>query len=218
MNKAFLATVCILLTAFGSFSQVRKAPAKTAIKTKTPIAAVSEIPSERWNEIIKALDEENWEKTSNLAALALKDLKTENPKQQLARLRYYYLYALAGKTAAGKMTSNELKNVIQTQIGKDFILLDRTVLADCDKSLNYVCPVKEVRKALRVTATNKAFTVIHAFEYVDLLQELNFNERNRKDVFVGGTLANFEVNSQKEKVWVMRLYFENGWAQPVEKK
>jgi hypothetical protein len=224
MRKIIIVTVCLLLTALGSFSQTRKTPVKpsapkTASKTTPlPIPTVSEIPSTEWSEIVKSLQVEDWDKTAFLTGNALKSLKFENDKKQLARLNYFYLFSLAGKVAQGKMTAKELDNIAQAFIGKDFVMLDRNALANCNNSLNYACPVKNDKKALRVTATNKEFTIIHSFEYVKLLQEFNFVAHNLKNVFVGGTLQKAEVNQKPDKVWIMRLSFKDGWAQIADKK
>jgi hypothetical protein len=222
MQRTIIITVCVLLTALGSFSQTRKALVKSSVSKTTSqttsIPTVSEIPQTEWGSIVKSLQIEDWDKTSLLTGDALKKLKFENDKKQLARLNYFYLFSLAGKVAQGKMTASELENIAQTFVGKDFIMLDRNVLATCQNVLNYVCPVKEDKNALRVTATNKEFTAIHSFEYVKLLQAFNFAENNLKNVFVGGTLQKVEINQELDKVWIMRLSFKDGWVQIVDTK
>ncbi len=132
MKRVFVTALCISLMASIGFSQVRKPnPKPTA---KPVIITITELSSAEWNEITTSLEAEDWDKTALLSGNFLKKLKTENDKKQLARLRYFYLFALAGKVSQGKMTNSELQNIAQTFIGKDFITLDRNVLNNCDKS------------------------------------------------------------------------------------
>lgn len=216
MKRVFVTALCISLMASIGFSQVRKPnPKPTA---KPVIITITELSSAEWNEITTSLEAEDWDKTALLSGNFLKKLKTENDKKQLARLRYFYLFALAGKVSQGKMTNSELQNIAQTFIGKDFITLDRNVLNNCDKSLNYVCPSKNSTKTVRITATNKAFTSIHTLETIQLFQPFDFTRNNLKNVFVGGILRSIELNLEKDKVWIMRLNFDSGWVQIVDKK
>lgn len=220
MQRIIIIIVCFLLTTVLGFSQNRKTPVRSSPPKQIPAvaAAIDKVPESDWNEITRALSVEDWNKTALLSGNLLKSLKFENDSRQLARLRYFYLFSLAGKVGQGKMTVAELQNIIQTFVGTEFIMLDRNVLANCNNSLNYVCPAKDDKNSLRVTATNKEFTVIHSFEYVKLLQAFNFTANNLKNVFVRGILKRFEVNQKPDKVWIMRLYFEDGWVQVIDKK
>jgi hypothetical protein len=217
MQKVFIIIACLFVAAGAGFAQTRKTPAKPSASKPAPVTTVSELPAAEWSGIIKALEAEDWEKASLLSGNALKKLRLENDKNQLARLRYIYLFSLAGRVAQSKMTATELQNIAQAFVGQPFIMLDRNALTNCQNSLNYVCPVKANQSALRVSATNKAFTTIHSFENVKLLQPFDFTQNNLKNVFVGGTLRQVEVNQKPEKVWIMRLSFDNGWVQIVEK-
>jgi hypothetical protein len=217
MQRFIIVIACLFVAAGGSFAQKRKTPAKPSTPKPAPVTTVSELPEGEWSGIIRALEAEEWDKSSMLSGNALKKLRFENDKNQLARLRYIYLFSSAGRVAQGKMTATELQNIAQTFVGQAFIMLDRNALTNCQNSLNYVCPVKANKSALRVSATNKAFTTIHSFENVKLLQPFDFTQNNLKNVFVGGTLRQVEVNQKPEKVWIMRLSFENGWVQMVEK-
>ena len=218
MKKLTITFFCLLLFLTSNFAQTRKPTVKPPTKSSVKSSVIKEVSAEDWLEITKSLEAEDWDKTVSLTANFLATLKTENDKKQLARLRYFYLFALAGKVSQGKTTTNELQNIAQTFIGKDFIMLDRNVLSDCSQSLNYVCPIKNDAQTIWVSATNKAFTTIHSRESVKLLQPFNFATNNLKNVFVGGILRKVELNPKKDKVWIMRLNFDNGWVQVVDKK
>lgn len=223
MLRVFFIIGCLIFTNAVSFSQTKKSPAtktsagKVAPKKETPIKTVTELSQAEWSELSQLLESQDWEKLSAVSALDLKKLVEENEKKQLAQLNYIYLFALAGKVSDGKMTVNELKNVAQTMIGKTFLMFDRKVLDDCTNSLNFVCPDKNDKYGIRVSATNKDFNLIHSFEYVKLLQEFDFAKNKQKSVYVGGNLTKFEVNEKPDKAWIMRLFFSDGWIQVIEK-
>lgn len=223
MLRIIFIVVCLLFTSFIGFSQTKRVPTKKTsvnkvVSTKeTPIKTVTELSQSEWSEMSQLLEAEDWEKLSAVSALNLKKLVEENDKKQLAQLNYIYLFSLAGKVAQGKMTVNELKNITQTMIGKDFIMFNRNILDDCTNSLNYVCPDKTDKSSIRVSATNKEFNLIHSFEYVKLLQEFDFAKNKQKSVYVSGKLAKVEVNEKPDKAWIMRLFFNDGWVQVIDK-
>lgn len=218
MSRIITIIICFLLACVVGFSQTRTTQASSESQKTSPSAASQKILEKEWSEISKALETEDWERVSSLSASVLKNFKDEDEARRLARVRYFYLFSLAGKVAQGKMTVTELENIAQVFIGQEFVMLDRNVMSSCNNSLNYICPVKDDKNALRVTATNKAFTTIHSFEYVKLLQPFSFTGNMLKNVFVGGKLRKVEINQKPEKVWIMRLFFEDGWVQIIDKK
>ena len=220
MKKLFLSAVLFCLTAAGAFAQQRKTelPAKPAPK-KQPAAATpqkaAEIPAAEWNAVIEALDKEDWTRASVLSSGAMDRLKTDNEQKQLARLRYFYLYALAGKAAGGQMTYDELGRVAARFVGQEFLMPSREFLADCQGKVNYICPVRGDRNALRVTATNRSGSMIHAFEYVRLNEKYDLAGREGQAAFVGGKLDRAEITSPRENLLILRLVFEGGFVNPV---
>lgn len=215
MRLAFFTVIFILLATIGSFSQTRKTPAKIPAKTLPPTTnqASVEIPEKDWNQILKTLEDENWMLATSLISQSLTKVKIENDKKQLARLHYFYLYALSGKVSQGKMTFDELEKVSDSFIGKDFLMPPRKVLADCKKALNYICSLKDYSHTLRFTASNKAFNSIHSFEYVMLPETFDMVKFDGIEIVLGGKLKKAEFNPKKESSWIMRLYFENGTTQ-----
>ncbi|MBX7172779.1 MAG: hypothetical protein K1X72_17550 [Pyrinomonadaceae bacterium] len=218
MRSAVCIFICILSVTVGSFSQTRKTP----IPSKVPVAAATpkpsssiEIPEKDWNTILNSLESENWILADNLISQSFIKLKVENKKDQLARLRYFYLYALAGKVSKGKMAFDELEKVTDAFLGKNFLMPPRKILADCKNSLNYICQLKNYNQTLRFTASNKAFDSIHSFEYVMIPEKFDLVKFDGVEVILGGKLKKVEFNPKKDTSWIMRLYFENGTIQGV---
>jgi len=202
--------------------------AQTPVEASKPVQSQPtnslEISENEWKILTDALGTEDWEKAAFFASLLLSRTKADNEKKQLARLRYFYLYALAGKiletsdakqTIKKEATRKELEKAVETFIGKEFLLPPRQFLSDCEQRVNYICPVKDNEKALRVTATNKDATAILSFDYVLFDTKVDLNELTAKQAFLGGTLKKVEFNDDISKPWVMRLIFEKGFARVV---
>ena len=199
---------------------VKNIPSRVPFEAKT----VKEISNVDWNNLAAALDGEDWNKSVILAAQYLQNLKTDNDKKQLAQLRYLYIYALAGKILAATSQNNaleaqknwaELDLVIETFIGKEFVLPPRQFVENCSKALNVICQVKSNSNALRTTATNREGNAIHSFDYVVFDQAVNISEFNAKPTFLGGILRKAEYNEDKSKPWVMRLFFNKGFVRII---
>ena len=197
------------------------APAAVPAVAAKPIAAISDAD---WKLLVDALTAENWDASAALAARFLARLKIDNEKKQLARLRYFYLYALAGKilklastkdaTAQQQnLLSEEIKRASARFLNREFVLPPRVFSADCKRAaLNYVCAVKGDEKALRTVATNSSGTEIHSFDYVLFDEKIATKDFSGGKIFLGGTLRRIQFNEDLSKPWVMRMVFDKGFA------
>jgi len=198
----------LFLLNVGVFSQSRKLPAKVPAKVPaaTPLPP-AEISEPEWNELVKSFAVEDWDQTVLLSSSVLGKFKTDNEKRELAQIRYFYLFALAGKVSRSRMTFDQLKTLSSSLIGQEFLMPGRKVLADCKNALNYICAMKQYYRTWRVTATNRDFTSIHAFEYIQLPEKVDTALYPDKEVVLGGKLMKIEFNPKQEISWIMRLYF-----------
>lgn len=218
-------------TISGKTAAVKNEPNKTAApKPKLPIVqnkpiATKEFNDAEWNRLAAALDAEDWEKSAALAAQFLNRMKSDNDKKQLARLRYLYLYALAGKvfrlSAAQKPTEEyaareELTRAAARFTNKEFVLPARRFLSDCKAVVNYICTVKDgANKLFRTTATSKNGAEILSFDYVAFDEAIDLNEFSENKTFLGGTLRKAEFNDDLKQPWVMRLILDKGFVRVV---
>jgi len=189
-----------------------------------PKAGAITISDREWRILTDALTAENWDKAAFYASGLLNRLKIDNDKKQMAQLRYFYVYALAGRIlkftdAKNKIEEDiawkELDKAVESLIGKEFILPPRQFMGDCRQSLNYICKVKDNDKAFKVTATNKTGTGIHSFDYVLFDKKIDLQTYLDKQTFLGGTLKRVEFNDDMTKPWVMYLIFEKGFVRVV---
>jgi hypothetical protein len=190
------------------------------------IPNVPTISETEWKVLTDALTTENWDRAAFYSSSLLNRLKADNDAKQIARLRYFYLFALAGQILkahdARKKTEEEgawreLDKAVEPLIGKEFVLPPREYRSICDKNLNFICPVKDNEKAFRTTATNKDGTGIHSFDYVTFKNKVDFKDYADKQIFLGGTLKKVEFNEElsDEQPWVMYLIFEKGFVRVV---
>ncbi|HVE56179.1 MAG TPA: hypothetical protein VNB22_05070 [Pyrinomonadaceae bacterium] len=225
MKKLIFFTVLFGISAAGSFAQPPRVPAKITPRS-VPFKTVTEISDADWLTLATALEKEDWKQAATLASGHLQTLKTENDKKQIAQLRYIYLFSLAGQiivyntqgnTTEGEKAWAEIDRVMETFIGKEFIMPPRPFTTDCEKKLNVICQVKDTPNAFRTTATNQEGNAIHSFDYVMLDQPVDIKEFNGKVTFLGGVLRRAEYNEDKTKPWVLRLFFNKGFLRVVVK-
>lgn len=188
------------------------------------IPNVTVIPEREWKVMIDALKAENWDNAAFYASGLLRRLKVDNDRKQIAQLRYFYLFSLAGQVLksheAGKQTQKEtawmeLEKAVKDFTGKEFILPAREYRSTCDKNLNFICPVTANEKGFRTAATNKDATAIHSFDYVSFDKIIDLSQYADKQIFLGGTLKRVEFNDDLSKPWVMYLMFEKGFVRVV---
>jgi O-methyltransferase involved in polyketide biosynthesis len=180
------------------------------------------ISVEDWNTLEAALQIENWNKTLSLSEEYLQKIGAETKDGKKARLRYIYLYALAGKvlsySSSGDREQEEiartrLEIAAKSYVGREFIFPVRKILANCKGALNYVCESQENPGFLHVAATNSAGTSIYFSEYVELPSViLDVRKLDKADVVLGGTLKGVRLNREKSDKLVMTLQFEKGFV------
>lgn len=219
MRKAVLVSTLIILLSAASFGQVIQPPAGTAPQKPVQAALkVTEIDSKEWGNIIKALDDEDWKWASALIRTSMAKLTADNEKRQLAQLRYFYLYSLAGKASQNVLAYSELEKAVFELTDAEFLFPARKVLADCTRSVNHICPVKGTESALRMTATNKSVSQIHSFEYVELPNSFNTKANSGRKAYVSAYLKKAELNPKRPDSWIVRLYFYGGQIDVVTEK
>lgn len=190
------------------------------------IPNVPRISETEWRILTDALTAENWDRASFYASGWINRLKVDNETKQIARLRYFYLYSLAGRIFKahenGKKTDEqvawrELDKAVEDLIGKEFVLPPREYRSTCEKNLNFICPVKDNEKAFRTSATNKDAKGILSFDYVIFEKKIDLKAYEDNQIFLGGTLKRVEFNDElsNEQPWVMYLIFEKGFVRVI---
>jgi len=225
MNTKFLFAIFLSLLVSPAFGQ--KIITNSTENSQTiSIPNVPTISETEWKVLTDALTVENWDRAAVYSSGLLNRLKVDNDAKQIARLRYFYLYALAGQILkahdAGKKTEEdaawrELDKAVEPLIGKEFVLPPREYRSTCEKNLNFICPVKDNEKALRTTATNKEGKGIISFDYVVFEKKVDLKVYDDKQLFLGGTLKKVEFNEElsDEQPWVMYLIFNKGFIRVV---
>lgn len=196
------------------------------VEAAPPLVA-REISAEDWGRLEAVLLREDWSGAAALAKEFLDELQTETKDRQMARLRYIYIYALAGRiiehARLGEKTAElearrTLEKAAEDFIGKEFVFPVRTILADCEGVVNYVCESKENPGFLRIAATNAAGNAIHSFEYIDMHSLLDTTKHSKKAVVLGGFLKAVRFKPGEPFKGVMVLQFENGFVRNIYSK
>ncbi|MCW5959829.1 MAG: hypothetical protein KIS76_06670 [Pyrinomonadaceae bacterium] len=221
--------VIILLFVPAVFAQTGKLVLDENVPNITGTSNKSnDISSEEWSELESALKQQDWTKTSILAEQYIQKLGAETKDLKLARLRYIYLYSLAGKVVAYSFSNDRdqeeiararLKAASQAYIGKEFVFPVRKVLGDCEGAINFVCDSAENSGYLHISATNSEGTSILFSEYVEMRRvKLDVKKHNEADVILGGILKGVRPNPERSNKLIMTLEFEDGYVHRIYPK
>ena len=225
MKNSILSLILVLLAFISIFAQAKK----PFFRSNQPPAEDSAVPNgiseDKWSFLVAAIRREDWTEASFTAEDYLKTLKAETKDKQIARLRYIYLYSLAGqiidfslagKTVGEENARKEIERAAYQFVGEEFILPAMKIRGDCTDQLNFVCASKENPGVLRIAATNPTGTSIHLFDYIKMPGvKLDVIRHDNKDVILGGTLEKVEFNPNRTTVWIMRLIFKNGYVKEI---
>jgi hypothetical protein len=202
--------IFIFLIVFSNvFGQKKKVVTKPKSNAKVVLPATVEIPENDWYLLNVSVSAEDWKKVEQITLEYLKKLPSENSKKQVAQLRYIYIFALQGQVANGDLDFEKLDEILQTFIGKDFLMPSRQISKSCKNILNYICPSENKENSLWIAATNSKGTVIHSFEYFQLNETFDIEKNKNRIAFSSGTLQEFTLNPRKTNTWIARLYFNN---------
>jgi hypothetical protein len=216
----------ILISAFSVFAQTNKLVLEENIPNilAEKIRKV-DISAEDWTKLESALALEDWTKTSVLAEEYLKQLDTETKDGKRARLRYIYLYALAGKVISYSFSGdrdmeisarNRLDEAAKAFVGEEFIFPVRKILGNCKGVVNYVCDSSDNAGYLRIAATNLSGTSILFTEYIEMRRvKLDVKRFDKADVVLGGRLKGVRLNPKRSNLLVMTLQFEDGFVDKI---
>lgn len=212
----------VFLVAFAlNLSAAVFAQSATADSGKGTIRPVSEISAKDWGLLAGALSREDWSASIKLSSEYIRRLGTDNEKKQLAQLRYLHLFSLAGqlnsfivgKNAPAIEPARQRLDEAATRFYlREIVMPPRASAPVCTGKVNFICPVRENTKALRVSATNKDGDAILSFDYVLFEDAVKFYDFEGKKAFLGGVLDRAEFNPDPSKPWVMRLFLKKGFA------
>ncbi|MDT4966848.1 MAG: hypothetical protein QOJ64_1585, partial [Acidobacteriota bacterium] len=169
------------------------------------------LTDEQWQVLLSALEIEDWSAAAEYSLKYMKQLKDEDTEGALPRLRYDYIFACAGKAAAGKLTYGELETALKGFVGKAVEAPSRQMIANCtggNESMNAIC-FNSKDHDLTVAATNIRGTTIFAFEYIRLQDKFDFARHQGQWAIMDGTIKSIEINPNVLRIWVMRLFLES---------
>jgi hypothetical protein len=169
------------------------------------------LSEKQWNDVVSALEAENWNAAADYSLKYMKQLKVDNPEKSLARLRYVFLFASAGKVIEGKMRRAELEKIVNNFVGKEIVLPDIPIRVDCKGALNAICASDEGNYDLLIASTNMKGTSIHALVNVKLKAKVDYASHKGEEASVGGVIRSIELNPNVMRIWAIRITLEKGY-------
>jgi hypothetical protein len=161
-----------------------------------------------FDRILQLISNEDWKAASDAAVSYL--AKAGASKDLQARLRYIIIYTTAGAVSTGASEFDVLDQRLNGFVGKSVTLPDRPMInGDCSGRMNAICISDPHAASFMVVAANKTSTTIHAFEYVNLQQAVDFAAHAGEWGSITGTLRKIEPNPNKSHAIVMRIYIDD---------
>jgi len=132
---------------------------------------------------------------------------------------YMNIFSAAGMVTLDQMTHADFLKNSNKYIGQ-YIVMSAHPCVDSSKqgfnTLKFVTQDGEIQGS--TTSSNNAKTNILCFEYFKYAESIAPSEFIGKNVRCGGTLKSVEVNQNKSKVWISRLYISNAFARIMSQK
>jgi len=168
----------------------------------------TEEQDKEFDRILQLVSNEDWKAASDAASSYL--TKTDASEELQARLRYIIIYTTTGAVSTGAFEFDTLNKRLKDFVGKRVALPDRPVVkGDCSGRMNAICISDPHATSFMVVAANKTSTTIHAFEYVQLRQAVDFAAHAREWGSITGTLRKIEPNPNKSRAIVLRIYIDD---------
>lgn len=158
MKRAILVAPLLFLMSLTVFAQQSKSAATLSEK--------------QWDDLFTALENEDWGKAAEYSSKYMRELKDEDREKSLARLRYMFIFASAGKVIEGKMSYEELEKSLKAFVGQEIMMPHSRIAVDCKGQLNTLCFYSDGNFDLSTASTNRSGTNIHAIEWIKLRENL----------------------------------------------
>ena len=164
--------------------------------------------SNEYDRIVQLISNEDWKAASDAAVSYLANVGASEDLQ--ARLRYIIIYTTAGAVSTGVFDFDVLDQRLKGFVGKSVTLPHRPVVTDARPGgMNAICISDPHATSFMVVAANKTSTTIHAFEYVNLQQAVDFAAHAGEWGSITGTLRKIEPNPNKSRAIVLRIYIDD---------
>lgn len=199
----------LLLSALAIAQDAKTASPPVSTSAQEATGALSD---KQWQDLIDALEREDWKAAADYSSKYLKLVKHEDTAKTLARLRYMFLFASAAKVAEGAMTYEDLELALKDLIGKEVETPSRKISwahGETRCNLDTICFSTTREKAVSAAATNRKGTNIYAFEYAALTEPFDFEHHGNEFALMRGDIKGFQLNPNKSTLWIMRLFLEH---------
>lgn len=156
------------------------------------------MPASDWDALIMALMANDWPKAHELSGKHLKKHDSDT-SGAVARLRYMYLYSLAGLVGTHQVERSAALKKAKKLEGKAIEMPSHPVEEKCMFNCIWYstdADSSESGKTLRTVSTNETATYIHAFESYQFVQNIDLKLLKGKMIALGGKLSTVELQGQ----------------------
>ena len=168
------------------------------------------LSNQEWEHLSAALEKEDWNEAVNLSTQYLAKLKTEDPQNTLARLRYMLLFSAAGRVGLGQMTFDDLEKTANPLVGQEVQLPYGRIVTECRGNPGAICFPSRSNHDVSVASLNRKATYIHAFVYANLQHKFDYAAHLGELGTVRGVIDSIQFNPNRSNIWIMRIFLNNG--------
>lgn len=152
-----------------------------------------------------------FEKTNQLLS------ETQNDSSDIRGIiTYMNIFSAAGMVAADQMTYENFTKNANRHIGQRLVMPAHPCIDSAALGYNTLKFIMHngILKGMTTTA-NKSKTTILCFEYFVYKESINPSRYIGRNVRCGGILESIEVNPNKSKVWISRIYIRDAFARVI---
>jgi len=142
---------------------------------------------------------------------------TQNDSSDLRGIvTYMNIFSAAGMVTLDQMTHADFLKVAKKYVGQRLVMSAHPCIDSSSHGFNALqfTIVDGQLRGMTITGNSKKTNIL-CFEYFKYANAINPADMIGKDVRCGGTLASVEVNPNKSKIWISKLYIENAFAREM---
>lgn len=143
--------------------------------------------------------------------------ETQNDSSDIRGIvTYMNIFSAAGMVAADQMTYDDFAKNANRHIGQRLVMPAHPCIDSAALGYNTLKFIMHngILKGMTTTA-NQAKTTILCFEYFVYKEPIHPSRYIGRNVRCGGILESIEVNPNKSKVWISRIYIRDAFARVI---
>lgn len=142
---------------------------------------------------------------------------TQNDSSDLRGIvTYMNIFSAAGMVTLDQMSHADFLKTANKYVGQRLVMSAHPCVDSSSHGFNALqfATVDGQLRGMTITGNSKKTNIL-CFEYFKYADTINPADMIGKNIRCGGRLASVEVNPNKSKIWISKLYIENAFAREM---